>query len=283
MPAGAPTNMIRVRSNHEQIATYHRLLMAEWNSHLTDEVLQLLWSLMGGRQTTHDTSLFASLDPESNGALSASEFEAILLRIGEAAKFLLSRLDLPALPSNYAPAKRLSKLARQSIQLSTYLTLQAHASVSGDTDFFVDVQSLAFQAATHFALPNLRDRHPAEHSILLHAAALFPYEYLSFDQSHFCYMMSMIHGYLGNTDKRLQFLHDAFRLTPREDHSYLTKAQEYWSELLDHDRGAEAEDFLFSLHWRSPPLQRDEVREMIAAAFKHGMAGKENRPASSGR
>jgi hypothetical protein len=268
--------MIRVQSNHEQIAAYHRLLTSEWNGHLTDEVLQLLWAAISERHASGDIGLFAVLDPESDGPMLGAGPVAMLPRIGDAARLLLSRVGLPALPLKYEPIKRLPKLARQSIQLSTYLTLQMHATVSGDAGFLMDLQSLAFQAAMHFVLPNLRDRHPAEHSILLHAAALFPYEYLAFDQSHFCYLISMVYDYLGDFDQRLKFLHDSFRLTPRDDHSYLTKAQEYWSELLDHGRGAEAEEFLFALHWRSPPSQRNEIRQMIAAAFEHGMAAKNN-------
>jgi hypothetical protein len=267
--------MIRVRSNPEQVATYRRLLTSDWKSQLTEEVLQLLWSMIGGRPASDDVELLPLLDPQSNGAFSTAEFAVVLPRIAEATKLLLSRVDLPELPAEYSLTKRPSKLVRQSIHLSTYLTLQAHATVSGDANFFMDVQSLAFQAAIHFALPGLRDRHPVEHSILLHAAALFPYEYLAFDQSHFCYMISMVYDYLGNFDRRLKFLHDSFRLTPRDDHSYLTKAQEYWSELLDHGRRPEAEEFLFSLHWRSPESQHDEVRQMITAAFEYGMAGND--------
>ena len=270
----ARIDMIRVRSTPEQVATYRRLLTSDWKSQFADEVLQLLWSLIGGRPASDDVELLPLLDPQSNGAFSTAGFAVVLPRIAEATKFLLSRVDLPELPLEYSLAKRPSKLVRQAIHLSTYLTLQAHATVSGDANFFMDVQSLAFQAAIHFALPSLRDRHPVEHSILLHAAALFPYEYLAFDQSHFCYMTSMVHDYLGNSDERLRLLHDSFRLTPRDDHSFLTKAQEYWTELLDHDRDAEAEDFLFALHWRSLPSQRDEIRQMITAAFKHGLAGK---------
>lgn len=275
MPTLAPIDMIRVRSNHEQIATYQRLLTSDWNAHLTDEVLQILWSTMNGRQSPEHGELIHLLNPEANGAFTTAGFEKILPRIDEATRFLLSRVELPQLPREVGPAKRPSKLVRQSLQLTAYLTLQAQAKVLGDVGFFMDVQSLAFQAAIHFALPGLRDRQPAEHSILLHATALFPYEYLAHDQSHFCYMISMVHDYLGNTEERLRLLHDAFRLTPRDDHSFLTKAQEYWSELLDHGRDAEAEDFLFALHWRSLPSQRDEIRQMIAAAFKHGMAAKD--------
>ena len=73
----------------------------------------------------------------------------------------------------------------------------------------------------------------------------------------------------------------AFRFTSPEDHSYLTKAQEYWSELLDQAKFKEAEDFLFSLHWWSLPTQQDEVRDMVVDAVKFMLLAKRNAVVSS--
>ena len=52
-----------------------------------------------------------------------------------------------------------------------------------------------------------------------------------------------------------------------DDHSFLTKAQEYWMELIDLKRYSEAEEFLFSLRW-SLPNQQDEIREMVHDAYQ---------------
>jgi hypothetical protein len=179
----------------------------------------------------------------------------------------LSRL--PELPTDYVPPTRPSSLARQANKLAVYLTLQAHTAVAGKTEFLADVQALAFQAAIHFVLPEVRRKHPLEHSLLLHSAVLFAISYSAYEPAHYAYMMSMIHDYLGDQEQRLRSLYASFRFTPPQDHSYRTKAQEFWSELLDQNRSEEAERFLLSLHWWSLPSQGDEIREMIVDAFKY--------------
>src|SRR5207247_5787303 len=99
-------------------------------------------------------------------------FHSIVTRIADGTRFV--RLtDLPELPTNSAHPKRPSPLIIQANKLATYLTLPAHATVLGNTEFLVDVQALAFQAAIHFVLPELQKRHETEHSLLLHSAVLF--------------------------------------------------------------------------------------------------------------
>ena len=133
--------------------------------------------------------------------------------------------------------------------------------------FLTDVQALAFQAAIHYVLPQLEPKHPDEHAILLNAAALFSLEFASCDPAHYAYMTSMIYGYLGDDELRLRTLQASFRFTPPDDHSFLTKAQEYWMELIDLKRYSEAEEFLFSLRWLCPN-QQDEIREMVHDAYQ---------------
>ncbi len=133
----------------------------------------------------------------------------------------------------------------------------------------MDVLALAFQAAIHFMLPELQRKYEAEHSLVLHAAVLFAVGYSAYEPAQYAYMMSMIHGYLGDENQRLRALFASFRFTSPQDHSYLTKAQELWTELLDQNRYEEAERFLLSLHRLSLPAQQDEVREMVVEAFKY--------------
>ena len=271
--------MIRVRTNPEQIATYHRLLTSDWNSHLTDEVLQLLWSTISGRQVPGDAGLFVLLDPQSNGEFSTAGFAAIFCpanwRGGE--NFIVPRRVTGNAAHVRSPASCLSKIVRQSIQLVDLSNApgtrhrfwrrgfshgRSIARLSGRDSF----------RATEFGGIDI----PLEYLFCCTRPHCFQGEYLAYDQSHFCYMTSMVHDYLGNVDQRLRLLHDSFRLTPRDDHSFLTKAQEYWTELLDHGRRTEAEEFLFSLRSQCSTSQRDEVRQMIAAAFEYRSAGEQS-------
>ena len=172
------------------------------------------------------------------------------------------------LQADYEFPRKPSKGTAQAVRLASYLTLQGTVRLAGAVDFFHDLQSLAFQASIHFVLPSLKSKHPAEHALLLHALLLFPLEYATDDPAHYSYLLSMIHGYLGNETQKLRCLVASFRSTTPEDHSYLTKAQEVWSEMLDEGQFKEAENFLFSLHWSSRPWQQEEVRQMVMDGLK---------------
>jgi hypothetical protein len=261
--------MVTAQSSPELIADYRELLLSDWKKTFPDEVLALLWRMVSASQPPSGPSpLFQMLDPGYSGSFPVDSFQAILEPIAEAAKFV--RLpNLPEAPVAYTPPKRLTKQVWLANRLSVYLTLQATSSLAGDLPFFADVQALAFQAAIHFVLPEIRDKHPAEHAILLHAAVLYALGYSALDFAHYAYMVGLIHDYLGNEEERLQSLYASFRFTPPTDHSYLTKAQELWSELLDRNREEEAERFLVSLPGWALPQQQDEVREMVVDAFRY--------------
>jgi hypothetical protein len=265
--------MLNVVAGEANASAYQRLLLSDWKRDFPDEVLALLSSTLGAGHGQEGDPLWKLLTPGSNGVFPVDFFRSLLHRIDDATRFVLLA-DLPPLPQDYDPPRRLSKSAWQAVRLTTYLTLQANAELSGDVAFFQDVQALAFQAAIHYVLPPLQERHAPEYTILLHALVLFPLEYYAADPGYFSYLLSMIHDYLGNVDQRLRFLQAAVRFTPPEDHAFLTRAQEFWSELLDHKRYEEAERFLVALPAWSLPSQQDEVRAMVIDAFKFILADK---------
>jgi hypothetical protein len=259
--------MVTVEATSRALSTYKELLVSDWTKSLPNEVVSLLWNSLGGHESVGETSpLWQILDPNEASVFPLDFFQSIVVRITDGTSFV--RLaGLPDLPVKYDPPKTPSIVARRANRLATYLTLPAHVAIAGETGFFMDVLALGFQAAIHFVLPELRRKHEAEHSILLHSAVLFCVGYSAYEPAHYAYMMSMIHGYLGDENHRLQSLFAAFRFTSPQDHSYLTKAQEFWTELLDQNRFDEAEQFLLSLHRWSSPAQQDEVREMVVDAF----------------
>jgi hypothetical protein len=263
--------MISVRSGSNLDTTYRRLLTSEWKRTFPEEVVELLWAAVSPGQDDGDADLCVLLNPKCAAPLPAAFVNTLAWRLREAGKFVAFP-EIPPPPGHFEIAQRPAKAVLQALRLATYLTLQAHAELSRPSPFFRDLQALAFQAALHFVLPDIRTKHTTEHSLLLNAAALFAVEYAAVDLAHFAYLLAQLHGYLGNNDQRLQCLHAAFRFTAPEDHSYLTKAQEYWSELLDQRRFAEAQEFLFGLHWRALPSQREEIRQMIVAALQHSNA-----------
>jgi hypothetical protein len=264
--------MIAISSSSESISEYQRLLVSEWRKSFPEEVLALLWSVISIKSTTsfddRHKGLEQLLNPDNTSEFPEQLFQTAIDRIKEVKKFIRIP-SLPELPEAYEAPKRMAKSVWLANRLASYLALPAHAPIEGDMDFFVDIQALAFQAAIHYALPAVNETHPAEFSILVHSATIYAFSYMSHDPSHYAYMISMLYDYLGDEDLRLRLLYTSFRFTSPGDHSFLTKAQEYWSELLDRRRYEEAENFLFSLQWWSLPGQKEEVREMFIDAMTH--------------
>jgi hypothetical protein len=269
--------MIHIVSAPNAIKKYKDLLLSEWKTGFPDAVLDLLWEVVSKHGIAEkENSLIQILDPKNASSFPTQFFRNVLASFSGAWKFV--RLaNLPDLPSDYEPPKRMTKDAWLACRLSTYLTLQALTTVEGDVAFLADVQALAFQAAIHVLLPGLRDKLPAEHSILLHSVTLYSVGYSVQDPAHCAYMVSQVYDYLNDKETRLDSLLAAFRFTSPKDHSYLTKAQEYWSELLDRGKFEDAEQFLFSLHLQSLPDQHEEVQEMIVKALRYIMRN-EKRP-----
>jgi hypothetical protein len=264
--------MVTAQSGPERVAEYRDLLLSEWKKNLPDEVLALLWRTVAAAPPPPEPAALSQLlDPGYSASFPVDYFRSMLVRIRDAASFVRVS-NLPEVPAAYAPPKRLAKPAWLANRLAAYLTLQAHSPVAGDVSFLADAQSLAFQAVLHFVLPEIREKYPEEHAILLHAAVLYAVGYSVHGFAHYAYMIGMVHDYLGNEEQRLQSLYASFRCTPPTDHSYLTKAQELWSELLDRNREEEAERFLVSLPGWSLPSQQDEVREMVVDAFRYIVA-----------
>jgi hypothetical protein len=264
--------MIAISSSSASISEYQRLLVSEWRKGFPEDVLALLWSVISIKSTSpsgdRHNALEQLLNPENTSDFPEQLFQASIDRLKEVRRFI--RIPrLPELPDEYEAPRRMSKTVWLANRLASYLALPAHAPIEGDVGFFADIQALAFQAAIHQALPAVNKTHRAEFSILVHSATIYAFSYMSHDPSHYAYMISMLYDYLGDEDLSLQFLYTSFRFTSPSDHSFLTKAQEFWSELLDRRRYEEAENFLFSLQWWALPSQKEEVREMFIDAMEH--------------
>jgi len=262
-----PIEVIAAQASSDTISAYRDLLLSEWTKALPQDVLSLLWTTLSGPSSLNgDVALLQILNPHREPGFSSTAFRAIVARIAEG-KRIVGLPELPELPENYNPQRKPSKIAVLANRLSTYLTISAHAKVIGDTEFLADLMSLAFQATFHFVLPELREKSQDEHAILLNSSALFAIKYTSYEPAHTACLMSTVYDYLGDSSRRLKSLTASFRLTYPDDHSYLTKAQELWTELLDQNKFQEAKDFLLSLYAVTSPEQHGEVREMIDEAF----------------
>lgn len=265
--------MIKVKAGKEAIEGYRQLLSHEWTKELPEQVLSLLNQSV--IQEANRSAVVMTLRELSSGGQSSEFFQQMIDRL-EAASHFDTHRGLPAFPKRYHLAKSPPREVVTALMLAIYLTLPAHNELEGEIHFFADLQSLAYLACIHELLSALRKKHPAEHAILLRAMALMLID-LEHDLAHYFYLLSLLYEYLGNTEKRLESLLGSFRLTSPDDHSYLTKAQEYWSSLLDEHQDAKARDFLLQLHWKSLPEQQVEIGEMLVDALEVNQAKRRKR------
>lgn len=261
--------MIAIRSNKDDRSRYKQLLANEWDEDFADDVVSLLWEMIKGNNAWIQAAN-SVLDPKGKGPFPPDLMNTLFAPLVNQSQLVRNLGVEIRLPKSYSLPVRPSKAALRAVRLAAYLSLGMHDSLSGDIALFVDVQSLAFQAAVEFVLPDLKDAHskpPVERSILVHAAFIPPLS-LSVEVAQAMYMLSALFGHLGFSDRHLDFLQNSVRLTPVSDHSYLTRVQDYWTELLDAKRYDDAESFLLDVHGQCLPGQREEVREMISEAYE---------------
>ena len=171
---------------------------------------------------------------------------------------------LPVMPAAF-PTNRPNRLTALAEQAWTFLTLQALVNLEGETGLFADARSLLFLCSAHFLLPQLQQRGlTAEHDCLVCAMYVHTLLVWRTQPAHYLYLQSVLMDQLGEQERRLELLDQSFHMTPPDDHSYLTKATAYWSELMDLRRYEKASNFLFFLTKHGPDYCQEEIKEMLS-------------------
>ncbi len=252
----APTIHVRAKPADEE--RYRELLKSDWSKNTVETTLALLWSLIASAATPAKAAWQRVLEFDEQRVTSARALDqTILAPIRQYAPFFY-RKPLPRMPSAFS-AKRTNSVAIAE-KTWTFLVIQMLASLKGDTGIFCDSQSLLFLCAIDSLLPQLKSQNlMPEHDCLVNAM----YQHAVFvwrdHPSHMYYLLSVLMDYLGDSSKKFELLHRSFSLTPKEDHSYLTKAQALWSDLLDHQHYRSAMQFILSVAREGP---RDNVSEL---------------------
>lgn len=146
-------------------------------------------------------------------------------------------------------------LERRTQEAAVFLTFQSRVTLQGDSGFVRDVQSLLFQLCIHALSARLSSRHLEQaNAYLLHA--LYAHAQLAWTDvpAHQHYLLSSLFEHSGNRTAALQFLAASLENSSPDDHDFLTKAQSYWSLLIEDDKADEAK----SLRSQSLPKGRPE-------------------------
>jgi hypothetical protein len=261
----APDIWVRTWNPYEH--RYRELLLSDYSKETLDETLSLLLTVVAKSlpdKKDKQLGLRKVLEFNETGKTSSKDFDQrVLNRITAFASFFPSG-PMPEMPAIFSEG-RPTRAAWQAERTWAYLVLQSLAVVKGETGFFRDIQSLLFLCAVHYLLPHLRSQglHP-EHDCLLNA--MFSHTILVWQDmpAHEYFLQSLVADYLGNARARMELLRQSFLLTPPEDHSYLTKAQAFWCDLVEAGSPEQARWFLMNLARTSPPEHLPEISDMMS-------------------
>jgi hypothetical protein len=259
-------NTIRVHADSEDAMRYQELLDSDWSREILEGVLALLRKLIahGAKPDAIPWQKVLIFGPHKK---SEREFDStILSRLRDLAR-AFEEPALPAMPDQFT-AIRPSRIAAQAEQAWAYLIIQSMARLRGSKELFRDTQSLLFLCSAHYLLPQLQNHGlTAEHDCL--ACAMYVHTLLVWrtQPAHLLHLQSILMDCLGDRQRRLDLLNMSFRLTAPHDHSYLTRATAYWSELMELHKYEEAADFLFLLTKQAPDSCQEEIQEMLSETY----------------
>ena len=252
---------IEVRASDREFALYKTLADSDWNKTTLEGVLALLWKVIAESVNSSKCELASVLRSPAEKETGDELNHEIIEKIRRLAE-VFTEPCIPTIPAKFSPKK--TKAIILAEKTWTYLMLSSMVRLKGETGFFLDLQSLLYLAAIHYLLPLLEKQAlRAEHDCLLNAMYVHTILAWRGQPPHLFYLQSALMGHLGKDRRRLELLDQALALTPLSDHSYLTKANAYWIELLELGDREAAMVFLLNLNRIAPISYQDEIREMI--------------------
>jgi hypothetical protein len=254
---------VEVRASSQEFCRYRRLVDSDWNAKTFNAVLKLLWEVLTIRADEQSESIDWIL------SLKKLDGRNLTIPLPEKLNNLLVTLA-PIFREPYVPPssrEQMTKGSRAVVQAEATiisLLLQIVCEISGETGFLRDLQSLLYLNAVHHLLPRLQARRfDTSYSNLVNALEAHALLIWRDEPSHMFYLRGAMLGQLGRQQERLDCLFSALSSTPISDHSYLTKANAYWCELLELGEKERALRWLVSLSRNLPEPYAAEVAEMI--------------------
>ncbi|MGH7139627.1 MAG: hypothetical protein ACREHD_28130 [Pirellulales bacterium] len=254
---------IEIRASANHFSRYRKLVDSDWNGRTFADVLQLLWDVvtLSPSRESEPVDWLVSLkkSPNTSPVSMPEELYNVL-------KVMTGFLRSPYIPQkSNGPAAKKSQLVVQAEATITSLLLQFLCTLTGETGFFRDLQSLLYLNAVHYLLPRLKKtRSTAAFGNLLNALESHSVLMWWNEPSHMFYLRAAMMGQLGRQEERLECLDQALSATPVSDHSYMTKAHAYWVELLETGEQKKALRWLINLSRNVPESYALEVADMIA-------------------
>ena len=162
-------------------------------------------------------------------------------------------------------------LAHEATQAAVYVTFQTRADfhLTGDVAFLRDTQSLLFELALLFLLPKLRSKHlEEEHDYLLNALYAHANVVWTDSPPHRSFLCYLFFDYIGDKKRARDLLLASLLTTDPGDHDYLSKAQAYWSCLMEDELWDAARSFIVRQIRRVPEEYLPELQDMLDDTYR---------------
>jgi hypothetical protein len=163
-----------------------------------------------------------------------------------------------------------------------FLLFQFAHTIEKESALFVDSQSLLFLCAIHALLPALSQKKMAGQRRSLLMALWFHCSIWESDIPHLLYLRANLFHYLGLLENETSDLAQSFKLTPPDEHDYLTKAQAVWTSMLERNELSAAKEFMLEVYRNCPQTARGEVREILDETYSLTSARAKGKRAGTG-
>jgi len=261
---------IRLKADKEHKRQYKKLLSSEWSADTVKDSFLL----------TDDFLNSGGIPVSYSKKTAATDWKTDILPYRSLISLQINDEHFPVIPEKIPQRKSVSKIYRRNLVSEAVYNLTFPLSVKigefknqpvkleGDTDFLKDLKSLIILLASNYIIPELtKERMKEERDFIISILFLNTLITWHDNPAHQNYLLSVLFDKLGWSDLYRLYLHNAFKLTPPEEHDYLTKAQAYWSALIDENMFTEAEDFALKLLKNSKEEHFEEIKEIVSLTF----------------
>lgn len=259
------------------IDKYQKLLASQWTSETVKESLDLANTFLNSCKTPLGFSELLKNYEKSElfDFFTSSNFKNYI----QNQTVLLSYKNLPGIPEKIPNRRSPSKIEYSKLALEVIYNLSFpifatykkdnNIILDGETGFLRDIQSLILILSSNFILPILKQNRLKEEINYLNLMMFIHSLIVWHDKpAHQNQLFSIVFDNMGFHEAVIDCLYIAYRLTPPEDHDYLTKAQAYWAALIDAEMFDKAKEFSLKLLRNSPEEHFEEIKEIIELTFE---------------
>ncbi len=143
-----------------------------------------------------------------------------------------------------------------------------HFHPKGDTHVLRDLQSLLFLECARVLVPRLgKAGLTDEVNHVLHALRAHATLFWTDDPAHQQYLLHVFFDLVGDKQSAKRLLWASLQATDVEAHEYLSKAQSFWSLLMEEGDYEEAQRFVLGLYRRGREEDLAEIREWVDMTY----------------